>query len=166
MVVRFLFSPRLGVVLDSSLTMSHHISSVCRSAYLELRRISAIRPFLTTSVTATLVCSRVLSRIDYCNSLQFPTGRYHFRSDSLTSKNTEQLSSTYLSQKAKWACNTYADITSLASRQTAHWIQTSDTGFPLLWWYIAPLPLSLSLLVHPPQIPLIIFWQTALCPSC
>ena len=66
------FQPKvksLGVVLDSSLTMSHHISSVCRSAYLELRRISAIRPFLTTSATATLVCSRVLSRIDYCNSL-------------------------------------------------------------------------------------------------
>ena len=65
------FQPKvksLGVVLDSSLTMSHHISSVCRSAYLKLRRISAIRPFLTTSATATLVCSRVLSRIDYCNS--------------------------------------------------------------------------------------------------
>ena len=66
------FQPKvksLGVVLDSSLTMSYHISSVCRSAYLELRRISATRPFLTTSATATLVCSRVLSRIDYCNSL-------------------------------------------------------------------------------------------------
>ena len=66
------FQPKvksMGVVLDSSLTMSHHISSVCRSAYLELRRISAIRPFLTTSATATLVCSRVLSRIDYHNSL-------------------------------------------------------------------------------------------------
>ena len=66
------FQPKvksLGVVLESSLTMSHHISAVCRSAYLELRRISAIRPFLTTSATATLVCSRVLSRIDYCSSL-------------------------------------------------------------------------------------------------
>ena len=66
------FQPKvesLGVVLDSSLTMSHHISSVCRSAYLELRRISAIRPFLTTSSTATLVCSRLISRIDYCSSL-------------------------------------------------------------------------------------------------
>ena len=67
MVVRFLQS--LEVVLDSSLTLSHHISAVCRSAYLELRKISAIRPFLTTSATATLVCSRVLSRVDYCNSL-------------------------------------------------------------------------------------------------
>ena len=66
------FQPKvksLGVVLDSSLTISHHISSVCRSAYLELRKISAIRPFFTTSAIATLVCSRVLSRIDYCNSL-------------------------------------------------------------------------------------------------
>ena len=49
--------------------MSHHISSVCRSAYLEMRRISTIRPFLTTSATATLVCSWVLSWIDYCNSV-------------------------------------------------------------------------------------------------
>ena len=59
----------LEAVLNSNLTTSHHISSVCRSAYLELRRISVIRPFLTTSATATLVCSRVLSRTDYCNSL-------------------------------------------------------------------------------------------------
>ena len=45
------FQPKvksLGVVLDPSLTMSDHIGPVCRSAYLELRRISAIRPFLTT----------------------------------------------------------------------------------------------------------------------
>ena len=66
------FQPKvksLGVVLNSSLTTSDHISSVCRSAYLELRRICVIRPFLTTSATATLDCSRLLSRIDYCNSL-------------------------------------------------------------------------------------------------
>ena len=66
------FQPKvksLGVILNSSLTMSHHISSVCRSAFLELRRVSANRPFLTTGATATLVCSQVLSRIDYWNSL-------------------------------------------------------------------------------------------------
>ena len=71
-VVLIPFQPKvksLGVVLDSSLIMSDHTSSVCRSAYLELRKISAICPFLTTSATAALVCSRVLSRIDYCNSL-------------------------------------------------------------------------------------------------
>ena len=55
------FQPKvksLGVILDSSLTMSDHSGPVCRSAYLELRRISAIRPFLTTSTPETLVCSR------------------------------------------------------------------------------------------------------------
>ena len=46
--------------------MSHHISSICRSAYLELRRISAIRPFLTISATATLACSRELSTFLLC----------------------------------------------------------------------------------------------------
>ena len=68
-----LFQPNvmdLKVVLGSSLTMcDHHISSVCRSAYLELRRIGSIRPFLTVEVAAELARSRTLSRIDFCNSL-------------------------------------------------------------------------------------------------
>ena len=49
--------------------MCDHISSVCRSAYLELRRIGSIRPFLTVEVAAELARSRTLSRIDFCNSL-------------------------------------------------------------------------------------------------
>jgi hypothetical protein len=66
------FQPKvrdLGVVLDARLTMKDHISSVCRSAYLELRRIASVRPFLTTEATAELTRSRILSKIDYCNSL-------------------------------------------------------------------------------------------------
>ena len=41
----------------------------CRSAYLELRRIGSVRPFLTVEVAAELACSRILSRIDYYNTL-------------------------------------------------------------------------------------------------
>ena len=60
----------LKVVLGSSLTMcDHHISSVCRSAYLELRGIGSIRPFLNVQQAAGLALSRILSKIDYCNSL-------------------------------------------------------------------------------------------------
>ena len=59
----------LGVVLDSGLTMCNHISSVCRWVYLELRRIGSFRPFLAVEVAAELACSRILSGIDYCNSL-------------------------------------------------------------------------------------------------
>ena len=43
--------------------------NVCRAAYLELRRINSIRNLLSVDVVKTLVCSLVLSRLDYCNSL-------------------------------------------------------------------------------------------------
>ena len=41
----------------------------CTVAYLELRRISAIRHYLSVDVTKTLICAVVLSRIDCCNRL-------------------------------------------------------------------------------------------------
>ena len=58
----------LGVYLDSCLTMQRHISDVCRSTYLALRRVAALRPFLSVQSTATLVNATVTSRLDYCNS--------------------------------------------------------------------------------------------------
>ena len=59
----------LGVTLDNTLSMHLHVLNICRSAYAELRRISSVRHVLTTEATKTLVCSFVLSRLDYCNSL-------------------------------------------------------------------------------------------------
>ena len=58
----------LGVTLDSNLSMSQHISYTCKAAYIQIRHISSIRHLLTTQATQTLVCSLVLSRLDYCNS--------------------------------------------------------------------------------------------------
>ena len=58
----------LGVVLESGLTMCDRISSVCCSAYTELRRIVSIRPFLAVETADELARSRILSRIDWCNS--------------------------------------------------------------------------------------------------
>ena len=45
------------------------ISTVCRSAYLEIRRISSVCQYLTVEETQTLVCAFVLSRLDYCKFL-------------------------------------------------------------------------------------------------
>ena len=61
----------LGFTLDCHLTMNAHVSNIARSCYFELRRLSSIRRFLTSTATATLVSAFVLSRIDYCNSLLF-----------------------------------------------------------------------------------------------
>ena len=58
----------LGVFLDNSLSMEQHISHLCRSAYLAMRQIASIRRYLTEKNTVQLMCSFVLSRLDYCNA--------------------------------------------------------------------------------------------------
>ena len=58
----------LGVRMDQTLSMSDHISDVCRSSFLSLRRIGSIRPYLTEKATACLINSVVTSRLDFCNS--------------------------------------------------------------------------------------------------
>ena len=61
----------LGLTLDCHLTMNAHVSNIARTCYSELRRLTSIRRFLTSTATATLVSAFVLSRIDYCSSLLF-----------------------------------------------------------------------------------------------
>ena len=69
-IVKFSESVKsLGVTLDSTLSMKTHVLNICRLAYFELRRISSVRRLLTVEATKTLVCSFVLSRLDYCNCL-------------------------------------------------------------------------------------------------
>ena len=58
-----------GVTLDSSLSFSQHVMNTCRSAFLELRHIGLIRKYLTGDVAKTIVCSLVLSKLDYCNRI-------------------------------------------------------------------------------------------------
>ena len=57
------------IILDNSLYFEQHMSNICRIAYLELRRISSIRHYLSVDATKILICSFVLSRIDCCNYL-------------------------------------------------------------------------------------------------
>ena len=59
----------LDVCRSPTLSFQQQISSVCRICYLELRRISAIRHYLSEDVTKKLLCAFVLSRLDYCNAL-------------------------------------------------------------------------------------------------
>ena len=57
----------LGVHLDQTLSMKH-VSSLCRTTFLALRRIASIHPFLSNSSTEKLVVSMITSRLDYCNA--------------------------------------------------------------------------------------------------
>ena len=59
----------LGVIFDNHLTMNSHIDTLCRRMFVVIRSISSNRDFLTDKVTAQLMISLVLSKMDYCNSL-------------------------------------------------------------------------------------------------
>ena len=58
----------LGVHLDQTLSMNQHISSLCHTMFLALRRIASIHPCLSNSSTEKLVASMIMSRLDYCNA--------------------------------------------------------------------------------------------------
>ena len=58
----------LGVVIDSQLSLSAHVTAVCRSGYYQLRQ--AVRS-LSEDASKTLVQAFVSCRLDYCNSLFF-----------------------------------------------------------------------------------------------
>ena len=45
------------------------VKSIYQQALLELRRIGLIHKYLTVDAAKTIVCSLVLSRLDYCNSI-------------------------------------------------------------------------------------------------
>ena len=51
----------LGLYLDSHLSMDQHVNFLCRSVFLELRRIGHLRRRLTVDATKKLVLSFVLS---------------------------------------------------------------------------------------------------------
>jgi len=66
----------LGVTLDRRLTFDNHASAVARSCNYCARAIRHERHLLTLDLAQTLACSRILSRIDYCNFVLYgaPSG--------------------------------------------------------------------------------------------
>ena len=61
----------IGVIFDSSMTMSQHINAIVKSGYYHLRDIAKIRNVLTLDTTKILIHAFVVSKIDSYNSLIF-----------------------------------------------------------------------------------------------
>ena len=53
-----------GFMSSDHMTLNKHISAVCRSAYVKIRRISSIHQYLTVEAAKSLVCAVVLSQLD------------------------------------------------------------------------------------------------------
>ena len=61
----------LGVVFDEALNMDLHVTAVCRSSYMFLRKINSIRKVLSRGNAETLVHAFVTSRLDNGNSMMY-----------------------------------------------------------------------------------------------
>ena len=68
-----------GFMSSDHMTLNKHISAVCRSAYVKIRRISSIHQYLHVEAIKTLVCAFILSKSDYDNSLLSGCTLYLFR---------------------------------------------------------------------------------------
>ena len=61
----------LGLIIDSKLTMSDHVSSVVRSCFFQLRQLRSVRHSLPVEARKALVHCFISSRIDYCNAILY-----------------------------------------------------------------------------------------------
>ena len=59
----------LGFTIDCYLTLHHHVTDACASAYVELRYIASIYQYLSCDVTKMLISAFVFSKLDCYNSL-------------------------------------------------------------------------------------------------
>ena len=59
----------LVVTNDCYFTLQQHVTNVCASAYVELRRIASIHQCFSCDATKAPIIAFVSSTLDYCNSL-------------------------------------------------------------------------------------------------
>ncbi|KAF7244902.1 hypothetical protein EYD10_08831 [Varanus komodoensis] len=59
----------LGVLLDPELSLEAQVTAVVRSAFLQLRLIHQLHPYLEYDSLATVTHAPVTSRLDFCNAL-------------------------------------------------------------------------------------------------
>jgi hypothetical protein len=59
----------LGVMLDSSLSLDHHVTTICKKAFSYLHVIARVRRTTGRQNCALLIHSLVLSRLDFCAPL-------------------------------------------------------------------------------------------------
>jgi hypothetical protein len=61
----------LGVIFDSNLSLTKHISSVCSSSFYVIRQIRQIRASLDHNTCVILCNALISSKLDFCNSLYY-----------------------------------------------------------------------------------------------
>ena len=116
--IRFVESAKnLGVYIDSTLSMDGQVQKVVSSCFGTIRLLSRIKYFLTIEQLQVLVCSLILSIMDYCNLLYY----------GLSAKNLDKLQSVQNSA-ARLVCkvNGYDKVSSGELCKKLHWLKVRE----------------------------------------
>ena len=66
----------LGVIIDSQLSLSAHVTALCRSGYTQLRQLCLNIRSLTADAAKTLVQAFIMCRLNCCSSLLYGVSNY------------------------------------------------------------------------------------------
>ena len=78
--IRFVNSAKnLGVIFDKYLNFEPHLAKLISSCFLTIKNLSKIKAYLSLEHLKILVCSLILSKLDYCNSLLYGIKSYQLR---------------------------------------------------------------------------------------
>ena len=116
--IRFVESAKnLGVYLDSTLSLDFQVQKVVTACYTTIKLLSRIKHFLMVEQLQLLVCSLVLSVIDYCNILYY----------GMSAKNMNKLQSVQNSA-ARLACkvNGFDRVSSDDLFNKLHWLKVRE----------------------------------------
>ena len=116
--IRFVNSAKnLGVYIDSTLSMNVQVQKVVSSCFNTIRLLSRIKCYLTLEHLQLMVCSLVLSIMDYCNSLYY----------GISAENLGKLQRVQ-NCAARLACkvNIYDGVSSEELFKRLHWLKVRE----------------------------------------
>ena len=61
----------LGIIIDESLSFETEINQVVKSCFIVIKKIAAIKSFLSYDQLRTIICACVFSKLDHCNALYY-----------------------------------------------------------------------------------------------
>ena len=116
--VRFVeCAKNLGVLVDSTLSFDAQVQKVVSTCFHTIRQLSRIKYYLNTEQLQQLVCSLVLSKLDFCNILY-----YGLKSETISKLQSVQNSAARLACKV----NRFDGVRSNELFQKLHWLRVRE----------------------------------------
>ena len=123
----------LGVIFDSRLSFTDHVSSVSKACYCHIRNLRRIRSSLDQSTATTIATSMIHSKLDYCNSLFLNLPKFELnRLQSILNSAARAITNT----------SKFSKITPVL--KSLHWLLKSLNVFTLKFFLLLILHYSLT----------------------